>query len=77
MNGSESEFRDSLMKQFQERRYELNLTQPEVDDLIGVGTGLVAKWERGFRKPSFFNAYCWAEALGCEITVRKKDDLRD
>lgn len=74
---NEIAFTSSLIKQFQERRYQLGLTQPDVDQIIGVGTGLCAKWEMGNRKPTLFNAYCWAEALGCEIKLEIKDDMRD
>lgn len=75
---SEEVFVSSLIKQFQKRRYDLRLTQSEVDDRIGVTSGLVAKWEIGNRKPTMFNAYCWAEALNCEIRLEKKDgNLRD
>lgn len=74
---SESQFTSDLIKQFQLRRYQLGLTQPDVDQMIGVATGLCAKWEMGNRKPTLFNAYCWAEALGCEIKLEEKDDMRD
>ena len=74
---SESEFSSDLIKQFQLRRYQLGLTQPDVDQKIGVATGLCAKWEMGNRKPTLFNAYCWAEALGCEIKLEAKHDMRD
>lgn len=69
---SEKQFTSELIKQFQQRRYELGLTQPDVDQLIGVAPGLVAKWEIGNRKPTLFNAYCWAEALGCSINIEVK-----
>ena len=74
---SESQFTSDLIKQFQLRRYQLGLTQPDVDQMIGVATGLCAKLEMGNRKPTLFNAYCWAEALGCEIKLEVKNDMRD
>ena len=74
---SESEFTSDLIKQFQLRRYQLGLTQPDVDQKIGVATGLCAKWEMGNRKPTLFNAYCWAEALGCKIKLEANHDMRD
>lgn len=70
---SENDFTTELIKQFQARRYELGLTQPEVDQRIGVATGLCAKWEMGWRKPTLFNAYCWAEALEMHIVLEKKE----
>ena len=74
---NELEFTSDLIRQFQLRRYQLGLTQPDVDQKIGVATGLCAKWEMGNRKPTLFNAYCWAEALGCEIKLEAKHDMRD
>jgi transcriptional regulator with XRE-family HTH domain len=75
---NEKLFVSNLIKQFQRRRYDLGLTQPAVDQMIGVAPGLVAKWEIGNRKPTLFNAYCWAEALDCEIKLETKDDcMRD
>ena len=75
---SETAFTSRLIKQFQERRYQLGLTQPEVDQRLGVASGLCAKWEIGNRKPTLFNAYCWAEALEWEIKLETKDEsLRD
>lgn len=71
-------FPDYLIKQFSERRNELGLTQQRLDDRIGCASGLVAKWESGNRKPTLFNAHCWAEALGCHIKLEAyNDDLRN
>tara|TARA_E500000318_G_C3553344_1_gene209973 strand:+ start:472 stop:705 length:234 start_codon:yes stop_codon:yes gene_type:complete len=67
-------FTEQLIAQFAKRRYELGLTQVQVDERIGVATGLVAKWESGNRKPTLFNAHCWAEALGCNIKLEAYDD---
>jgi len=71
---SETAFTSNLIKHFQRRSYELGLTQPEVDQRLGVASGLCAKWEIGNRKPTLFNAYCWAEALDLEIKLEIKDD---
>ena len=60
---SESEFTSDLIKKFQLRHYQLGLTQPDVDQKIGVATGLCAKWEMGNRKPTLFNAYCGQKPL--------------
>jgi len=74
----EQQFTSDLIKQFQRRRYQLGLTQHAMDAMLGVSPGVVAKWEIGNRKPTLFNAYCWAEALGCDIRLEvRDDDLRD
>jgi len=67
-------FTEQLITQFAKRRNELGITQVQVDERIGVATGLVAKWESGNRKPTLFNAHCWAEALGCNIKLEAYDD---
>ena len=73
----EDSFPEYLIKQFAKRRNDLGLTQQRVDDRIGCASGLVAKWESGNRKPTLFNAHCWAEALGCHIKLEAhNDDLR-
>jgi|TARA_X000001382_G_scaffold130466_1_gene125421 transcriptional regulator with XRE-family HTH domain len=70
-------FTQELITQFAIRRNQLGLTQRHVDDRIGVASGLVAKWESGNRKPTLFNAHCWAEALGCHVKLEAyNDDLR-
>ena len=74
----EQQFTSDLIKQFQRRRYHLGLTQHAMDSILGVSPGVVAKWEIGNRKPTLFNAYCWAEALGCSLRLEVQDEnLRD
>jgi predicted transcriptional regulator len=73
----EDTFLTELVKQFVKRRHELGITQGHVDSMIGVASGLVAKWESGNRKPTLFNAHCWAEALGCHVKLEVyTNDLR-
>ena len=57
-----------------ETRKSKNLTQDDINDLIGVADRLVSKWECGMRTPRVFHLYCWAEALGCKLTIVDKDD---
>lgn len=74
----EQQFTSDLIKQFQRRRYDLGLTQHAMDSMLGVSPGVVAKWEIGNRKPTLFNAYCCAEALGCSLRLEVRDEnLRD
>ena len=66
-----------VIEQLRCRRYSLGIAQNALDDRIGVAPGLVAKWETGHRKPTAFNLYCWAQALGCKFELEVvKDDLR-
>lgn len=62
-------FAVDLIEQFRVKRLELGLSQLALDDRIGVASGMVAKWENGFRKPTLWNAFCWAEALGCQLKL--------
>ncbi len=73
----ELSFRHGLIEQLRDRRYSLGIAQTTLDDRIGVAPGLVAKWETGNRKPTAFNLYCWAQALGCKFELEIiNDDLR-
>lgn len=67
-------FSASLISQLRDRRYSVGVAQTILDDRIGVAPGLVAKWETGNRKPTAFNLYCWAEALGCKLKLEVVDD---
>lgn len=58
-----------LRNSLRQRRQDLGFSQSELDDIIGNGTGLVAKWEKGFRNPSSFSLYSWAKALNCDIVL--------
>ena len=74
MQTKEQEWITHVISQFTTRRYELEISQNELDHIIGCATGLVAKWETGNRKPTAFNLYCWAEALNCQINVEAIND---
>lgn len=76
-NNSETQFVSQLIEQFRKRRHRLGIPQIMLDQVIGCAPGLVAKWEIGNRKPSSFNLYCWAEALGCEIQLKETKDVDD
>ena len=66
---------EQLISQYRKRRYKLKLSQPQVDQIIGIADGLTAKWEIGYRKPTLFNAFAWAESLDCDLILkpRKKE----
>lgn len=65
-------FQFEIIAQFVERRKELNLTQEEVDSLMGTADRLVSKWECGDRIPTSFNFYCWAQALKSKLSLFPK-----
>ena len=65
-------FHNQVIPQFVSLRKKQNISQLEMDEILGVAKGLVSKWECGIRKPSGWLFCCWAEALGAEITLREK-----
>jgi transcriptional regulator with XRE-family HTH domain len=50
------------------RREELRLTQEDLDRMLGVSDGGVAKWESFTRLPGAFMFVCWCQAL--EVNLR-------
>lgn len=67
-------YRDRVLSQLRECRWDTEISQADLDDVIGVCNGLVAKWETAVRFPTLFSAFCWAEALGMEIKLVKKGE---
>ena len=68
----ELKFASHLIRRYQSVRYERGIAQLALDDKVGLTLGQIAKWESGARKPTLYNAFCWAEALGCELKLVKK-----
>ena len=68
----ENRFCERLISQFRRRRYKLGLSQPDIDEKAGVADGLTAKWEIGYRKPTLFNAFAWAESLDCDLILKPR-----
>lgn len=60
---------DPLATEFPDRLAELRvlagLTQPELTELLGVGSGTVALWEDGVHLPHPVHVRAICEALGC------------
>jgi len=68
-----TQFHEQLITQFVKKRHEIGMSQMDLDETIGVARGLVSKWEVGIRKPSGFLFCVWADALGCELWLEKKE----
>lgn len=64
----------SLCRSLKQRREDLGISQNALDHAIGTTTGVVAKWEGGFRSPTGFNLYCWANALRCDLVLVPKPE---
>jgi len=57
------------------RRKNINLTQKELAEKVGVSTNTVARWERGETEPSFsdFLRVCVALGMKMEDFVEKEN----
>jgi ribosome-binding protein aMBF1 (putative translation factor) len=71
MQNSNEKFHYQLILQFVRRRHKLKISQKELGEKIGIADYLLAKWEGGHRRPSGFLLWCWAEALGVKLVLRK------
>jgi transcriptional regulator with XRE-family HTH domain len=58
-----------LIAKLVDRRRALGISQIELDDLIGVSDGYVAKWERLLKIPTPYFFTLWAHALGVTLDV--------
>lgn len=61
-----------LIGDFVARRKVMKLTQEQLDDILGVSQGQIAKWECFLRLPGAFMLTCWATALHLELRLKKK-----
>ena len=63
-----------LIDQFVQLRKLRQISQDEVDNLMGNSDRQISKWECGFRTPRTFNLICWAEALDAELKLISNDE---
>lgn len=69
---SELVFYDELIDQLIAKRKERDLSQSDLDEMIGVSESMVAKWESKARLPGAFFFMCWAKALGVRLIVQEE-----
>jgi ribosome-binding protein aMBF1 (putative translation factor) len=69
---SELVFYDELIDRLIQRRKDLELSQADLDQMIGVSESMVAKWESKARLPGAFFFMCWAKALGVRLIVEEE-----
>tara|TARA_R110000824_G_scaffold30184_2_gene99618 strand:- start:7904 stop:8146 length:243 start_codon:yes stop_codon:yes gene_type:complete len=67
---------DELISQLAARRHEKNISQRDLDDIIGCASGLVGKWESKSRRPSAWNLACWLSALECRVHINGQKSER-
>jgi UDP-N-acetylglucosamine 1-carboxyvinyltransferase len=54
-------------------RQHRGLTQAQVADTLGVSQMAVSRWEHGHRRPTFHDVARWANALGYEVALLRRD----
>ena len=65
----ERTFYGQLIGELALARRRRSLTQEELDDMLGVSRGLVAKWESFLRMPGSFMLVCWCHSLDVNLSV--------
>lgn len=58
-----------LVTTLKDRRLNLDISQRQLDDLVGVSDCMIAKWENGQRSPTAENLERWAKALGLHVAL--------
>ena len=56
-----------LAKRIKEKRLDLDLTQKELADLLGVSKAIVCNWEKGKKKPSSKNLIQLSKTLNISL----------
>jgi len=69
-------FHEQLIPQFVQARKKLQISQLEMDEILGVAKGLVSKWEVGIRKPSGYLFCCWADSLNMKLELVSKKEQK-
>ena len=62
-----------LLKQISDERKKLGLTLTMVEDQIGHPEKAIRSWEKGQRKPRFSAFIDYANGLGFDVVLRKKE----
>lgn len=57
------DFLKELIGSLAKRRYDLRMTQEELNYKLGMSDSMLNKWECGARSPTAFHLFCWADAL--------------
>lgn len=60
---------DAHVDTLKQRRVALGLTQRRLDELVGVSSCMIAKWESRHRYPTADSLDRWARALGLRLEL--------
>lgn len=69
---AERRFYGELITSLAARRRALRISQEDLDRLIGLTDGQVAKWESMIRIPGAFMLMCWTNALGVKLIIARE-----
>ena len=69
-----NDFLNNIVSELVKQRQKLELTQEELNAILGITDRLLGKWEVGIRTPTCFHLYCWAEALNMQLAVIANDN---
>lgn len=69
-----NDFLNNLVTKLVEQRHIRNLTQEELNAILGVTDRLLGKWEAGIRTPTVFHLICWGEALDLRLNFDPAND---
>ena len=61
------------VRQLRAIRESKNMSQKELDHIIGVTDGVVSKWENRHRLPQSYLFSCWVQALGGKLVIEVED----
>ena len=73
-NKTRTDFLEELIRSLAKRRYDLRMTQEELNYKLGMSDCMLNKWEAGHRSPTAFHLYCWADALHGKIIFQANYD---
>jgi len=74
-NKTRTDFLEELIRSLAKRRYDLKMTQEELNYKLGMSDCMLNKWEAGHRSPTAFHLYCWADALHGKIIFQANYDV--
>ena len=69
------DFLTPIVNQLIAMRIQQCYSQEELNFVIGMGDGQIARYETGSRTPSLFTLYCWADALDARLTLVANDNM--
>jgi hypothetical protein len=67
-------FYQPIISELVAERHRQQMTQMDVNEIVGCADSLIAKWESGNRLPSLYFLLLWVEALGLDLKLEGEDE---